>query len=146
MNNQQPVPESTNSSPDPTQPKGPITELYVAYLPTVGPDGKEMCNYLTNGEGGLRCFKSRQACSDWLEPQLSPEKFAAVVIHPIEAKLALPAELGPRPDLLQSIRQPVHLAPLTTSDHLGVLNTLELLQNYEERRKNASKKTGKGGK
>jgi hypothetical protein len=147
MNNQQQPQEPASSNPEDQEEerKGPLTELFVAYLPTVGEDGSEKCNYLTNGEGGIRVFKSRQACSDWLEPQMSPEKFAAVVIHPIEAQLALPAELEPRPDLLSKIKQPDHLMPLMTFDSLGVPNALELLHNYQQRKLNASKNQKKGG-
>lgn len=134
--------------PDDIQPEEPqqrsvITQLYAAYLPFIDEDGTEKKNYLTNGEGGIRLFKTEEAFREWLEPQMQPENYARVVIHPIEAKLALPAELEPRENVLQKMGQPNHLAPLMTFDNLGVLNALELLHSYDRRMKADGKNKGR---
>jgi hypothetical protein len=140
--NTDPIPPD-DIQPNEQPPREVITHLYAAYLPFIAEDGSDKKNYLTNGEGGLRLFKTEQAFREWLEPQMQPENYAKVVIHPIEAKLALPAELEPRENVLKNIGQPDHLAPLMTFDNLGVLNALELLHSYDRRMKADGKNKGR---
>lgn len=130
-----PIPEPEHEE----EQKAVNTQLWAAYMPFIDEDGKEKKNYLGDGSGHLRLFRSERELRDWLEPQMDPTLYASVVVHPIEAKLALPPELQPKHNLLKSIQQPTHLMPLTTVDRLGVPNALELLHSLEERQAKAKK-------
>lgn len=74
----------TNPSPDPEE-NNPL-EFWVAYIPGEG----EKKNYLSDGKGNLRIFKSKKALRDWLKPQLRQEVYEMVVVHPVQGQIAIP--------------------------------------------------------
>ena len=71
-------------APDPDS-ENPLL-FWVAYIPG---EGKKK-NYLSDGNGHLRVFKSEGALRDWLKPQLRPEVYEMVVVHSLQGQIALP--------------------------------------------------------
>lgn len=64
-------------------------QLYAAYK-----RAGTQYNYLGDGKGGIRLFKSEQAIRDYLAATMTPEQIAAeVTIHPVDWKIALPEEM-----------------------------------------------------
>jgi hypothetical protein len=130
------------STPLPEPETSPF-QFWAAYIP--GVDGRKY--YLSNGkEGkqkGLRLFKSQEAADRFLKDErdagrLKQEIYEKIVVHPIEGKLALPAELDQKPLPLKippGFQAPTRLRPIATLDRLGVPTSLELLQNYERRKR-----------
>ncbi len=65
--------------------------FWVAYIPGEG----EKKNYLSDGQGHLRVFKSEEALRTWLKPQLRQEVYEMVVVHPVQGKIAVPDDGTP---------------------------------------------------
>jgi len=77
-------PQPIQSNPDP-EVDNPL-QFWVAYIPGEG----EKKNYLSDGKGNLRIFKSEAALREWLKPQLREEVYEMVVVHQVQGQIALP--------------------------------------------------------
>lgn len=126
------------SSPDPDG-DNPL-QFWVAYLP--GEADKK--NYLSDGEGNLRVFKSEGALRDYLKPQLRPEVYARVVVHQVQGQIALPDDgtLGtplpaPRriPEIIPLDIWTPSRKPITTLAPPTVPTAHEQLDGYVKRRR-----------
>jgi hypothetical protein len=125
----------TQPSPDPDG-DNPL-QFWVAYIP--GQGGKK--NYLSDGKGNLRIFKSESALREYLRPQLRPEVYEMVVVHPVQGKIALPDDgtfgTPPRPPRRIPEIIPLdmrNLKPITTLAPPTVPTAQELLDNHVRRR------------
>lgn len=78
--------------------------FWVAYQPN-----GEQKNYLGNGKGHVRLFKTEQAVKDYLEPLLTPEQMAVTVIHSVEGKIAVPEPEQKKPMPISTLA--VDIAP-----------------------------------
>lgn len=135
MNSVQPI----QPSPDPDG-DNPL-QFWVAYTPGKG-DKK---NYLSDGKGNLRMFKSESALRQWLEPQLRPEVYEMVVVHPVQGKIALPDDgmFGTPPPAARRIPKimPIvpldmrNLKPITTMAPNTVPTAQEQLDNLIKRKR-----------
>ena len=106
-------------------------ELWVSYIPGEG-DKK---NYLSDGKGHLRIFKSEAALREWLEPQLPPEVYEMVVVHPVQGQIAVPEDASPR--RRASLMTPLDLfkiTPISTLARDGSPTAQDLLESYKKRR------------
>lgn len=95
-------------SPDPDG-DNPL-QFWVAYIPGEG----EKKNYLSDGKGNLRMFKSEQVLREWLKPQLRPEVYEMVVVHSVQGRIALPDDgtLGAPPPQKRRIPKIMPIVPL----------------------------------
>lgn len=134
----------TNSDPIPEE-RNPL-EFFVAYLPAE--DGKK--NYLSDGKGHIRVFKTQKAINDYLVANLRPEVLEMVVVHPVQGQIAVPDE-GLQPttpkvltlDMAQNTPNifpdvPVDLSKVTSISTLApptLPTAMELLDNYKKKRK-----------
>jgi hypothetical protein len=121
----------------PNPDKSPF-EFFAAYIQGEGTQR----HYLSNGQKGrlkgIRLFRSEQAAHDYLQLQLElgrlpREVYDRIVVQPVEGKLALPAELQPRPSPFGNA--PDHLQPITTLHKPSVPTAVELLADYQRRQK-----------
>lgn len=130
MNTPEPMP-----SPDPDGDNA--LQFWVAYIP--GKGAKK--NYLSDGKGNLRVFKSEQVLRDWLKPQLRQEVYEMVVVHSVQGQIALPDDgtFGLlRPELLGLGRIPSdvgNLKPIITMAPFTVPSTQELLESVLKRKR-----------
>ena len=113
---------NNNPTPDPDG-NNPL-EFWVAYMPGEG----EKKNYLSDGKGNLRVFKSERVLREWLKPQLSPEVYEMVIVHSVQGNITLPEDgtFGAPPNLIlpQDSRKP---APLDLSKlNITPIQTLAL--------------------
>lgn len=118
-----------NPSPDPED-SNPL-EFWVAYIPGEG----EKKNYLSDGKGNLRIFRSKGALQDWLKPQLRPEVYEMVVVHSVQGQIALPDD-----GTFGKIPYPVDMRtpgwkPITTLAPPTVPTAQELLESFAKRRR-----------
>jgi len=107
-------------------------EFWAAYIPDEG----EKRNYLSDGKGHLRIFKSESALREWLKPQLSPEVYEMVVVHPIQGTIAIPEQDAP-PQRRTSLMTPLDLSkitPISTLARDGLPTAQDLLESYKKRR------------
>lgn len=104
MDTTQPV----QPSPDPDG-DNPL-QFWVAYIP----GESEKKNYLSDGKGNLRVFKSEDALREYLKPQLRPEVYEMVVVHQVQGKIALPDDgtLGTPPPTPRHIPKIMPIVPL----------------------------------
>ena len=133
-------------SPDP-EGDNPL-QFWVAYIPGDG----EKKNYLSDGKGNLRMFKSESVLREWLKPQLRPEVYEMVVVHSVQGQIVLPDDgtFGdPPPHNSQSLREkqripkivpivPVdmqNIKPITTMAPFTVPTAQEQLDSLEKRRR-----------
>lgn len=93
------------SSPDPDG-DNPL-QFWVAYIPGEG----EKKNYLSDGKGNLRMFKSESVLREWLKPQLSLEVYEMVVVHSVQGQIVLPDD-GTVGDPLPQKRSVPEIIPL----------------------------------
>jgi len=108
----------TLPSPDPDPDGDNPLQFWVAYIPGEG----EKKNYLSNGKGNLRIFKSEGALRDWLKPQLRKEMYEMVVVHQVQGQIAIPDDgtLGaPPPQPKRRVHEIIpldmrNLKPITT--------------------------------
>jgi hypothetical protein len=133
-----------NDQPSPIEePEKSPFQFWAAYIPGVGTQRYYLSNGKEGKQKGLRLFKSPEAADKFLKDELEagrlkPEIYDKIVVHPIEGKLALPEELDRKPLPLKiptRLKAPGHLRPIATLDQLGVPTSLEVLQNYERRKK-----------
>jgi hypothetical protein len=94
----------TNPSPDPED-SNPL-EFWVAYIPGEG----EKKNYLSDGKGNLRIFKSEGALRDWLKTQLRQEVYEMVVVHPVQGQIAIPDD-GTLGQIPYPVSKPLRWSP-----------------------------------
>lgn len=123
---------------DPAPGESPLI-FWVAYVPGEG----EKRNYLGNGkEGkdkGIRLFKSERGAKDHLKElyelgKMTQWAFDNVVVHPIDGKIAMPAEVEEPhaiPIRLPLKNQPTHLNPIITLAKEDIPTSLELINQYE---------------
>jgi len=139
MNTTDPTPTPSDPNPD----KSPF-EFWAAYIPGKGTQRHYLSNGQTGKAKGIRLFKSEQGAHDYLKEQLELgrlplEAYNRIIVHPIEGKLALPADESPAPMFLHSnkpiFRSPDHLKPITTLHKPSVPTPVELLDDYLSRRK-----------
>lgn len=126
-------------SPDPDD-DNPL-QFWVAYIPGEG----EKKNYLSDGKGNLRMFKSESVLREWLKPQLRPEVYEMVVVHSVQGQIALPDDgtLGAPPPQKRRIPKimpivPVDIQnskPITTMARFTVPTVQEQLDNLVKRRR-----------
>lgn len=131
--------QPTQPSPDPDG-DNPL-QFWVAYIPGEG----EKKNYLSDGKGNLRMFKSEGALRDWLKPQLRPEVYEMVVVHSVQGKIALPDDgtFGappPTPRLIPEIFPILpldmrNLKPISTFAPNTVPTVQEQLDNLVKRKR-----------
>lgn len=134
----------TNSDPIPEE-RNPL-EFFVAYLPAE--DGKK--NYLSDGKGHIRVFKTEQAINDYLAANLRPEVLEMVVVHPVQGQIAVPDEglqpTTPKVLTLDMAQNTPNIFPDLTVDlskatSISTLapptfpTAMELLDNYKKKRK-----------
>ena len=62
--------------------------FWVAYIPRE--DGG--CNYLGNGKGGIKVFKTESAIRKYVESSVPPEVYETVVFHSTQGMIAIPEE------------------------------------------------------
>lgn len=132
--------------------------FWVAYLPAA--DGK--CNYLSDGKGNLRVFKSESSLRTYIEPLMPPALYEQVVIHSVQGEIVVPYDnysmpmdqfprgsLHTKLDLKSLLKRPLlppigkdiipfdmqNLKPIITTAPATHPTSLELLQNMEQRRK-----------
>ena len=114
-------------SPDPDG-DNPL-QFWVAYIP--GEGNKK--NYLSDGKGNLRIFKSEEALRKWLQPQLRQEVYEMVVVHPVQGKIALPDDgtlaVAPPPLVMPNLK------PMTTLAAPSLPTVQELLDSHVKRRR-----------
>lgn len=149
MNKPDKLPPST---PDPDG-NNPL-QFWVAYIPGEG----EKKNYLSDGKGNLRVFKSEEALRGWLKPQLRPEVYEMVVVHPVQGMIALPDDGtntrtgGRHPQPLRKFPRwspgdvPLDmrdLKPITTVEPPTLPTAQEMLDDYFKRRRRRHRR-GKG--
>lgn len=134
------ITQPAQPSPDPDG-DNPL-QFWVAYIPGKG-DKK---NYLSDGKGHLRMFKSEKALREYLQPQLRPEVYEMVVVHQVQGKIALPDDgtlpvPPPTPRRLPKIMPIVPLnmqgfsKPITTMAPNTVPTVQELLDNLVKRKR-----------
>ncbi len=132
-------------SPDPGLPpeeKSPL-EFWAAYIPGEGTQRHYLSNGLAGNLKGIRLFKSKKAAHDYLKLQvelgrLPQEAYERIVVHAVEGKLALPAELQPRPYPFgnqHNLKAPDHLNAITTLHKPSAPTAVELLEAYQQRKK-----------
>ena len=92
--------------------------FWVAYQPN-----GELKNYLGDGQGHIRLFKSEQALRDFITPLLTPEELAKTIIHPVNGNFVVPEPEEKKP-------LPIHTLALQTMP-----TAMELLNNYKKRRR-----------
>lgn len=114
-------------STQPTQPNPDLEgdnplQFWVAYMPGEG----EKKNYLSDGKGNLRMFKTEQAMRDYLKPQLPPEAYEKVVVHSLQGMIALPDDgtLGAPPPALRRIPKIMPIVPLNMQSFGKPISTL----------------------
>lgn len=122
--------------------KSPL-EFYAAYIPG---DGKQR-HYLGNGkkgkQKGIRLFKSEEAAQNYIKGlydrgEIPLEAYKRIVIHPVEGKLAVPADLQPNRIPFRNklnLKSPDHLKPITTLHPPSVPTVVELLEQYNLRKR-----------
>lgn len=120
-------------SPDP-EGDNPL-QFWVAYIPGEG----EKKNYLSDGKGNLRMFKSESVFREWLRPQLRPEVYEMVVVHSVQGQIVLPDD-GTLEDRIQSIPEstPLYmqsLNPITTMAQPTAPTAQEQLDSLIKRRR-----------
>jgi len=109
--------------------------FWVAYMP----NGKKK-NYLSDGKGHLRLYKTEEALRAYLVDALAPEACVRVVVHSIQGQIAIPEEPAKPPVLIEgSALRPV----ITTLAHPAPPSAQELLKNYIERKTKAMRRSGK---
>lgn len=127
-------------------------EFWVAYIPGEG-DKK---NYLSDGKGHIRVFKTEQAINDYLCDNLRPEVLEMVVVHPIQGQIAVPEDETPPaapkiitldqitslPSIFPEINMDLSsVASITTLAPPSFPTAMELLDNYKKRgRKRSGRK------
>lgn len=126
-------------SPDP-EGDNPL-QFWVAYIPGEG----EKKNYLSDGKGNLRMFKSESVLREWLKPQLRPEVYEMVVVHSVQGQIVLPDDgtFGEPPPQKQRIPKimpilPVdmqNIKPITTMAPFTVPTAQEQLDSLVKRRR-----------
>ncbi len=131
---------------DPTPEERNPLEFFVAYIPAE--DGKK--NYLSDGKGHIRVFKTQKAINDYLTANLRPEVLKMVVVHPVQGQIAVPDELPepttPKVLTLDQAQNTPNIFPELTVDlsKVASISTLapptfptamELLDNYKKRKK-----------
>jgi ubiquinone biosynthesis protein COQ9 len=104
-------------------------EFWVAYLQ----DGDKK-NYLSDGKGHLRVYKTEGTLREYLKANLSPETYAMIVVHPVQGTIAVPE------DGVQQIRltEPANIPnpiPISTLAPLTVPTASEQLDDLLKRRK-----------
>lgn len=104
MDTTQPV----QPSPDPDG-DNPL-QFWVAYIPGEG----EKKNYLSDGQGHLRIFKSEIALREYLKPQLRTEVYEMIVVHEVQGQIALPDDgtFGTPPPAPHRIPEIMPIIPL----------------------------------
>lgn len=131
---------------DPTPEERNPLEFFVAYIPAE--DGKK--NYLSDGKGHIRVFKTQKAINDYLTANLRPKVLEMVVVHPVQGQIAVPDELPepttPKVLTLDQAQNTPNIFPELTVDlsKVASISTLapptfptamELLDNYKKRKK-----------
>src|SRR5262245_58996714 len=123
-----------NDLPLPTEePEKRPFAFWAAYIPGVGTQRYYLSNGKEGKEKGLRLFKSQEVAYKFLKAELEagrlkPEIYEKIVVHPIDWKLALPAELDQKPMPLKippGFKAPNRLRPIATLAQLGVPTSLE---------------------
>ena len=133
---------NANTIPNPDPDGDNPLEFWVAYIPGEG----EKKNYLSDGKGNLRVFKSESALREYLKPQLRPEVYEMVVVHPLQGKIALPDDgtIHTNPQRINRLPRwspgdvPFdmrNLKPITTLVQPTVPTAQELLADYQRRQK-----------
>lgn len=140
--------------------------FWVAYLPAA--NGK--CNYLSDGKGNLRVFRTEQGMRDYLEPLMPADIYATVVVHSVQGTIIVPYDnysmpMDQIPDgslhyskpesfKFKPLRKPLlpplganiipfdmmNMKPAITTAPATHPTSLEQLQNLEQRRKKARKR------
>jgi len=102
------------------QPQNPMNhlEFWVAYQQ----NGKKR-NYLSDGKGHLRVFKSEAALRAYLKPLLTPEQMARTVIHSVGGQIAIPEPTKQPVQVISSMMPPT------------MPSAMELLNNYKSRKR-----------
>ena len=102
--------QQAQPSPDPNPDEANPLQFWVTYIPGEG----EKKNYLSDGKGNLRLFKSEDALRKWLKPQLRKEVYEMVVVHPLQGMIALPDDgtLGAPPPQKQRVPKIMPIVPL----------------------------------
>lgn len=103
--------------------------LWAAYLPGEG-DTK---NYMGDGKGNIRMFKTEQAMREYLEPLLLPETYSRVVVHPVDVTIVVPEPEGE--PVIQPHISLGRLDPITTLAPYTIPTAQELLKNIQRRKK-----------
>lgn len=117
--------------------------FYAAYLPGPGKERRYMSNGKTGKAKGLRLWKTEEAAQRFFKDQfdqgrISREAFEQVVIHPVDGKIAIPEETPIKKyNLPRRLpwSAPDHLKPITTLHKPSVPTAVELLEDYQRRKK-----------
>ena len=96
-----------------------VLRFFVAYQK--GVDNKY--NYLGDGQGNIRLFKTQAAIDKFLDDNLPADIRAGVFTHPVNGNFVVPEPEEPKPITIRT------LAPQTTP------TAMELLENYKKRKR-----------
>jgi hypothetical protein len=107
-----------------------LLEFWVAYLP----DGDKK-NYLSDGKGHLRVYKTEGAIHDYLKVNLSPEIYAMIVVHSVQGTIVVPEDGVQQLQLTAPYLPNSKPIPISTLAPLTVPTASEQLANLLKRRK-----------
>ena len=107
--------------------------VWVAYMP--GEGGKK--NYLSDGKGHIRIFKTEDAAQKHLEDHFPPEVLLNVVVHSVQGTIAVPVDDVATASMVYEVTQtpvPIHTFAAPTAP-----TATEQLESLLKRRKNKRK-------
>ena len=107
--------------------------VWIAYMPGEG-DKK---NYLSDGKGHIRIFKTEDAAKEHLEDHLPPEVLLNVVVHSVQGTIVVPVDDVATTSIGYEVTQTP--APIHTLAAPTVPTTTEQLESLLKRRRNKRK-------
>lgn len=115
----------------------PLT-FWVAYLP--GENDKK--NYLSDGQGHLRVYKTEGAMREFLKANLPPATYEMVIVHSVQGEIVVPDDAPPDSKTIplsningENVSTPTSLMLLHTLAAPTVPTAIDQLENELKRRK-----------
>ena len=105
-------------------------EFWVAYLQ----DGNKK-NYLSDGKGHLRVYKTEGSLREYLKANLSLETYAMIVVHSVQGTIAVPEDGVVQLQLTAPYIPNSKPIPISTLAPLTMPTASEQLENLQKRKK-----------
>lgn len=101
--------------------------FWVAYVPMPQADGSEKKNYLSDGKGNLRMYKSEEKMREYLIENTSPEFYKNIVVHSVQGQIVVPLHENELPKFFSSQKGIAPIPVIMPELEIGNLQPLQHL-------------------